>query len=278
MSRRTVLLGGGAAVLAACASGPDAEDAAPDPTATPVSSPEATSLPGAQPTTTPPDPAEPDAPTGEPEPPDDVGELADFSDADFAPLAICAALPQTAAGPFPTDEQLVRRDVTEGYPGHPVRLGLRVVDAACTPVNGASVEIWHTDATGDYSAYEDNGSGKDEGAGSTFMRGNQTTGDDGIVEFATIYPGWYEGRAVHIHVRVWIGSDLALTTQVYFDDDYTLGVFATGPYAEFGAPDTTNATDGLAGDISSDGTLLTVRPGATRHGEGSVALANIGIA
>ena len=82
-------------------------------------------------------------------------------------------MPEKTAGPFPLDQQFDRRDVTEDLPGHPIRLGLRVVDKICAAVPGAAVEIWHADATGDYSAFTDNGGGKDEGAGTTFLRGTQ---------------------------------------------------------------------------------------------------------
>ena len=111
--------------------------------------------------------------------------------------------------------------------------------------------------------------------GTTFLRGTQTAGDDGIVEFATIYPGWYRGRAVHIHVRVHRAGAVALTSQVYFDEAYTEDVFATGEYAEFGPPDTTWAADGIAGDPLADGTA----PGPDRRGGGEpVGLAEPGCA
>ena len=133
-------------------------------------------------------------------------------------------MPEKTSGPFPLDEQFDRRDVTEGYPGQPMRLGLRVLDETCAPVPGAKVEIWHTDGSGDYSAFVDRGGGKDEGPGTTFLRGTQTAGDDGIVEFLTIYPGWYSGRAVHIHLRVHLDDATVLTSQMFFDDDYTASV------------------------------------------------------
>ena len=135
-------------------------------------------------------------------------------------------MPEKTAGPFPLDEQFDRRDVTEGVPGHPMRLGLRVVDASCAPVPGASVEIWHCDATGDYSAFQDGGGGKDDGAGTTFLRGTQTAGDDGIVDFQTIVPGWYRGRAVHIHLRVHRDGRTVLTSQLFFDAGFLEEVYA----------------------------------------------------
>ena len=197
--------------------------------------------------------------------------------ADFEPLGTCQLLPANVAGPFPLDEQFDRRDITEGYPGHPLRLGLRVVDETCEPVQGAAVEVWHTDATGDYSAFVDSGGGKDEGEGTTFLRGTQRAGDDGIVEFLTIYPGWYPGRSVHVHLRVHLGGATVLTSQLFFDDEYTASVFAADPYAVNGLPDTINATDGFAGDPAADGTLLHLGAAGTDNGVGTLALLNLGV-
>lgn len=196
---------------------------------------------------------------------------------DFEALGTCVLLPEMTAGPFPTIEQLDRRDITEGYPGRPLRLGLRVLDAGCVPVPDVAVEVWHADAGGDYSFYVDGGTGKDEGEGTTFLRGAQISDSDGIAEFRTIYPGWYPGRAVHIHLRVRRGQALVLTSQLFFPDDRTAEVFATSPYAEFGLPDTTNATDGLGGDIDTNGSLLTVMTTGAGEEPALIALLNLGI-
>jgi hypothetical protein len=206
-----------------------------------------------------------------------AGAPAALTAADFDGLAICTVVPEQTAGPFALDEQFDRRDITEGFPGHPLRLGLRVVDAACAPVAGAAVEVWHTDATGDYSAFADGGGGKDEAEGSTFLRGTQTADEQGIVEFQSIYPGWYPGRAVHVHVRVRVDDDLVVTTQLYFDDAATEAVLTTGPYAEFGPPGTTNAEDGFAGDAAESGLLLVTTTAETTAGAGTLALLNIGV-
>ena len=186
-------------------------------------------------------------------------------------------MPEKTSGPFPLDQQFDRRDVTENYPGHPMRLGFRVLDESCAAVPGATVEIWHADATGDYSAFTDNGGGKDEGAGTTFLRGTQTADADGIVEFLTIYPGWYRGRAVHIHLRVHLADATVLTSQMFFDGDYTAGVYSDAPYAEFGLPDTSNAADNIAGDPAAEGTLLHTTAADTARGAGTLGLLNLGI-
>ena len=214
--RRAFLVGASALVLAACSSGDDASDVTDGEATTTTSTTSApTTTDGASSTND-------DATTeSEPSAAAEGSDLEPLTAAMFAALPVCAVPPSSTAGPFPTIEQLDRRDVTEGYPGHPMRLGIRVVDDACNPLPGAEVEIWHADATGDYSSYEDGGSGKDEGEGTTFLRGFQTADADGILEFTTIYPGWYEGRAVHIHVRARVDGSDVLTSQLYFDEAYT---------------------------------------------------------
>lgn len=194
---------------------------------------------------------------------------------DFEELDTCALVPEMTAGPFPLDEQFDRRDITEGSPGHPLRLGLRVTDAECAPTTGAVVEIWHTDATGDYSAFADSGGGKDDAEGTTFLRGSQTAGDDGVVEFQTIYPGWYRGRAVHIHVRVHLDDETVLTSQLFFDDVYTSSVYAVDPYAEFGEPDTLLADDGIARRMDISGVTIDLSPADTANGFGTLGRLNL---
>ena len=71
------------------------------------------------------------------------------------------------------------------------------MNSGCAAVSGANVEIWHVDAAGNYSQY---GSQTTQ----TYLRGIQTTNSNGEVTFTTIYPGWYQGRATHIHLEVTI--------------------------------------------------------------------------
>ena len=261
LDRRALLLGAGTALVAVgCSRGGSGDTS---------SAPGSSASGAATPMTTAAASATPDA-TG-------AAGLAALTAADFDGLGTCALLPEKTAGPFPLDEQLDRSDITESYPGHPVRLGLRVVDAACAPVAGAAVEVWHADATGDYSAFADGGDGKDEGPGTTFLRGTQTAGDDGIVEFLTVYPGWYRGRAVHVHLRVHLDDATVLTSQLFFDEGYTAGVYAEETYAANGLPDTSNARDGIAGDPEAEGTLVVTTAGETSAGAGTLALVNLGV-
>ena len=154
-----------------------------------------------------------------------------FTAADFAALGTCVVLPDLTQGPFPTIEQIERRDITEGHAGLPLRVGVQVVDGSCVPIPGATVEIWHCDIDGDYSAYADGYTDDDGAEGTTFLRGSQVANADGIVEFHTVYPGWYAGRAVHVHAKVHIDDETVLTTQFLFDDTLNSEVMATEPYA-----------------------------------------------
>src|SRR3989440_6690446 len=109
----------------------------------------------------------------------------------------CVLAPEQTEGPYYIANEKLRRNITEGRPGTPLTLRLRVVDAStCKPIKNAAVDVWHCDALGAYSGF---------GAGSgnrTFMRGVQRTDANGFATFQTVYPGWYQGRTVHIHVKV----------------------------------------------------------------------------
>ncbi|TMK65878.1 MAG: intradiol ring-cleavage dioxygenase [Actinobacteria bacterium] len=137
----------------------------------------------------------------------------------------CVLSPEMTEGPFYLDTEKVRADITEGKPGKPIALVLNVVDAAtCAPIANAAVDVWHADAEGVYSGF---GAAASR---STFLRGIQMTDANGTSQFATIYPGWYRGRAVHIHVKVHRGGSVVHTGQLFFDETVTEAVYATSPY------------------------------------------------
>jgi protocatechuate 3,4-dioxygenase beta subunit len=150
----------------------------------------------------------------------------------------CVLTPEQTEGPYYIPGEKYRRDITEGRPGVPLLLRLRVVDAStCKPVAGAAVDIWHADAVGVYSGF---------GAGAkskTFMRGIQKTAANGLARFRTVYPGWYRGRTVHIHVKVHVGGNVVHTGQLYFPDSLTDKVFRRKPYSRRPHRTTRNASD-----------------------------------
>ncbi|MBS1835560.1 MAG: hypothetical protein JST65_22775 [Acidobacteria bacterium] len=210
----------------------------------------------------------------------------------FAETATCAitGAPGLTEGPYFVDEILnridIRVDPSDGVTQKGTQLDLtlnfsRVDNCSSTPLVGACIDIWHCGALGDYS---------DVGnfAGKKFLRGYQMTDRNGQVKFTTIFPGWYSGRAVHIHFKVRTFSQNAetyeFTSQFFFDDAVIDQVLSQGVYAAHGLPDTRNATDGIYRGAASLGPItseagsylyLTVSPGSTEgklKGEATVVL------
>ena len=150
----------------------------------------------------------------------------------------CVLTPEQTEGPYYIAGEKYRRDVTEGRSGVPLLLRLRVVDAStCKPIAGAAVDIWHADALGVYSGF---GAGR---RSRTFMRGIQKTDANGLARFRTVYPGWYQGRTVHIHVKVHVAGNVVHTGQLYFPDSVTDRVFRRRPYSRRPHRTTRNASD-----------------------------------
>jgi protocatechuate 3,4-dioxygenase beta subunit len=144
--------------------------------------------------------------------------------------------------------------VSDGLDGLPVRLALRVVDESCEPVQGAVVEIWHTNVDGVYSGRSATICNKEEAdRAARYFRGYLRTDARGRVDFDTCLPGWYPGRMVHIHVRVMTGeynaasnAAASVVTQIIFPEAVVAEIFAGEPlYKEFGQPDRTLATDSV---------------------------------
>jgi protocatechuate 3,4-dioxygenase beta subunit len=156
----------------------------------------------------------------------------------FDDAATCTQTAEQTEGPFYFDVDHVRSDIREDREGALMRLGVRVRDAAaCEPISNAVVDVWHCDASGGYSGFENEGE--------TYLRGAQVTNADGIVEFTTIYPGWYSGRTVHIHAKVHLDRQTVLTTQFYFKDEFSTMVFEDDAYASAASRDAFNDSDGI---------------------------------
>jgi protocatechuate 3,4-dioxygenase beta subunit len=182
----------------------------------------------------------------------------------------CEVSPETTAGPFYLDAGGVRSDIREDREGVALRLALRVQRGEeCEPVKDAVVSIWHCDAGGVYSGF-------DRGTGERFLRGEQVTNRDGVVEFTTVYPGWYPGRAVHAHLKVFLDNETAATTQLFFAEDFTNDVFREVPYSGRGERDTRIEDDGVYSQADGEGTPLLVtlrRDGDEVLGAGNIVIA-----
>jgi len=168
-----------------------------------------------------------------------LGTLGGRSDDAFAGDSVsCILTPEQTEGPYYIAKEKLRRNITDGRPGTPLTLRLAVVDAkTCRPIKGAVVDIWHCDASGIYSGF---GAGR---ASRTFMRGLQRTNAQGIATFKTVYPGWYQGRTVHIHVKVHVRGNVVHTGQLYFPDSLTYAVYRRAPYSARPSRDMRNADD-----------------------------------
>lgn len=153
----------------------------------------------------------------------------------------CPVTPEQTEGPFYFDSELLRADIAEGKPGVPLRLRLQIVDAAaCAPSQRARVDLWHCDATGTYSGYD-----QEHSSGERWLRGTQFADNAGVATFNTIYPGWYEGRATHIHLKAWMPDGREITSQLYFPEELNDAVFREGPYAGQRGARRRNEEDGI---------------------------------
>jgi protocatechuate 3,4-dioxygenase beta subunit len=169
--------------------------------------------------------------------------------------------PQQTEGPYFVDNMPNRSDirsdpsdgsVQEGIPLHLV-ISVYGVDnnGLCSPLKGARVDIWRANSNGVYSDVSDQGT-----TGKKFLRGYRLTDNNGTVRFTTIYPGWYQGRAIHIHdkIRTFNGSEKTLewTSQLYFDNSVNEQVHKQPPYNKHGPPGISNEQDGIYTGASTD--------------------------
>ncbi|HEY3127357.1 MAG TPA: twin-arginine translocation pathway signal protein [Candidatus Limnocylindria bacterium] len=193
-----------------------------------------------------------------------------------ATLPSCIVRPAVTQGPYFVDEKLNRSDirsdpttgaVKDGAPFALTFLVSRVTGSACAALSGATVDIWHCDALGVYSDATDPSFNT---KGQKFLRGYQTTDATGKALFTTIYPGWYQGRAVHIHFKIRTATS-EFTSQLFFEDALNTLVFAQLPYSQKGTQAVMkNAADG----IYKSQLLLAV----TKNGNAYAATFDIGLA
>src|SRR6476659_4100741 len=193
-------------------------------------------------------------------------------------LPSCVVVPELTEGPYYVNENLersdIRTDTSDGSVSEGAVLTLdwvvsQVDGNACIPLEGVLVDVWHCDAAGNYS---------DVGGeqGHDYLRGYQHTDTSGKARIVTIYPGWYQGRAVHIHFKIRTdakaSSGFEFTSQLFFDDTFSAGVYATGVYAAKGPQDVKNANDQIYNQ-SQGMTLLDV----AKDGDGYKATFEVAI-
>ncbi|MFJ8021888.1 intradiol ring-cleavage dioxygenase [Streptomyces sp. NPDC096311] len=234
---------------------------------------------------------------------------------------------ETTEGPYYIDADKLRQNITEGKEGIPMTLELKVIDAdTCKPVKNAAVDIWHCTALGVYSGFEAMGSGGGGGGGTPpsgaptdapsgtptgeppsggpsggtggghseptdderYLRGTWKTDKRGYVTFKTIFPGWYQGRAVHIHTKVHVdgtwtdagyeGGHTCHTGQFFFDEKSVLASAKVSPYSTNTTTRTTLTEDTIYPQNGHTGGLLYLKYDKKNIAKGVRAHLTMGVA
>ncbi|HWU08485.1 MAG TPA: intradiol ring-cleavage dioxygenase [Streptomyces sp.] len=230
---------------------------------------------------------------------------------------------ETTEGPYYIDADKIRKDITEDKEGIPLTLRLKVIDSdTCKPLKKAAVDIWHCDALGIYSGYESMSQGGPGGGAppsgaptgaptgmptgtppsggpggggghneptddERYLRGTQLTDQHGYVEFRTIFPGWYQGRAVHIHTKVHVGGKMTdagyegghtcHTGQFFFDESAVLDSAKEEPYSTSTTTRTTLTEDTIYDQSGVTGGLLKLSYRKGKMARGVVGSITMGV-
>ena len=169
----------------------------------------------------------------------------------------CSVIETETEGPFPTKSpaSYVRSDITGDRTGYKLTVKITINNSnnSCNALPGALVDIWHCDSAGNYSEYGGSGMQATNYTTVHFLRGRQTTDSNGLVTFTSIFPGWYSGRATHIHVHVYNSSGSSLkVTQIAFPEGNGTALASVAGYTKGMTGYTYNASD----NVFSDGYAL----------------------
>jgi protocatechuate 3,4-dioxygenase beta subunit len=205
------------------------------------------------------------------------GKITPLNKNGFASLAGCWLTPQTTGGPFYFNANLfiqdIRYDFDTGtfYDGIQLNMTFTIIDVNCNPLSNVLVDIWHCDKDGCYSGYPNQPGGVNT-TGLDFLRGIQLTDSNGQCSFITSYPGWYPGRATHIHFKVRLDSETFVTSQFAFPDSFNDAVYATPLYSGRGPNPTSNAEDNIFGSSKPEFLLMDVAPNAQAGYDGTYTI------
>lgn len=199
---------------------------------------------------------------------EDKDEFENTTTGDGSGTGDCELSPSETAGPFPikTPAELARQNIIGNRSGVALLITLTVQDQSddCNPMEGVYVDLWHCDADGNYSQYGGTQMQQTDYSNENFLRGRQTTDANGQVSFISIFPGWYSGRAPHIHIEVLDANENSIrVTQIAFPKDVCDTVYSSSGYR--GQADTQNANDNVFSD-SVDGNMLDSITGNTTDG------------
>ncbi len=182
----------------------------------------------------------------------------------------CTVTDTETDGPYPLytvrGSAIQRVDIREDRTGLQLDMTFTVQNVSnnCAALANARVDIWYCDKDGYYSGYSNQGYlGTQNNVGKTFLRGIQYADTNGQVRFIGIYPGWYTGRATHMHVQVYVDNTQKLTSQVAFPEDINTAVYTTALYSPHGQNSLKNANDSILRDSLSNELATVVANSAT---------------
>lgn len=191
------------------------------------------------------------------------------------PNGDCTVSPSETAGPFPTitPSSWIRDSIVDGRTGVPFTITINIMNknANCTALQNAIVDIWHCDKDGNYSEYGGSGMQSTNYTSVHFLRGRQVTNTEGQVNFTSVFPGWYTGRATHIHVHIYNAAGTSLLiTQISFPEGTnsavaTVNASTASGYTKGMSGYTYNASDNVFSDDSAGAELATVN-GSVENG------------
>lgn len=188
---------------------------------------------------------------------------------------ICWLTPQKTEGPYYFNANLMRSDIRIStnnnvfHDGIPLNMAINVIDINCNPILNVIVDVWHCDKDGVYSGYSQPGGNY---IGHDFMRGIQLTNSSGTANFITSYPGWYPGRATHIHFKVRLNSTTYVTSQYCFLDSVNNTIYSTPLYSGRGPNPTTNAADNIFMSADPPFLRMTVVPNGNGGYDGTYTI------
>ncbi|RYE29075.1 MAG: intradiol ring-cleavage dioxygenase [Sphingobacteriaceae bacterium] len=191
----------------------------------------------------------------------------------------CSVIQTETEGPFPTKvpASYVRSDITDGRSGYKLAVNINIKNSnnSCAALSGALVDIWHCDAEGNYSEYGGSGMQSTNYTTVHFLRGRQTTDANGLVKFTSIFPGWYSGRATHIHVHIYNAAGTSLkVTQIAFPETTGSAVLTVNGYKKGMTGYTYNAKDNVFSDDTTGLEIATVTGNTT---DGFVLVMNMSV-
>lgn len=178
----------------------------------------------------------------------------------------CTVIQTETEGPFPTKipASYVRSDITDSRTGYKLTININIKNSSCNALSGALVDIWHCDSEGNYSEYGGTSMQATNYTTVHFLRGRQTTDANGLVKFTSIFPGWYSGRATHIHVHIYNSAGTSLkVTQIAFPEAAGSAVLIVNGYKKGMTGYTYNASDNVFSDDSTGLELATVTGNTT---------------